>query len=225
MKMKLAQAILQTEAYYKGYSKPIASDYTFYHWHTLYEQTKYTNGINKHTIFQSKFNAQKQSYVDEILQTYAKHLHDLFRYATKMVGSDAKTTKLIYHMNNKSKLDHPNCPIQGSLRLTKHHFWKFFHKNGGKLFWPTSKPRLSRKNKKNKKGEKVVEKSCNNTIPLCIHWWKMVLHHIKKIQDENLTLCWPWICRRCLWCCPKNQKLSIPLQSYVYGCHCIPCTR
>jgi hypothetical protein len=32
MKMKLVQAILQTEAYYKGFLKPIALDYTFYHW-------------------------------------------------------------------------------------------------------------------------------------------------------------------------------------------------
>jgi hypothetical protein len=111
MKMKLARAILKTEAYYEGYSKPVASDYTFYHWYTLYERTRHTNGVNKHKIFESKLNAKRKTYVDKIMDTYPKHLHDLFRYATKLVGSDAKTTKIIHHMNNKSKLDHPNCPI------------------------------------------------------------------------------------------------------------------
>jgi hypothetical protein len=81
--------------------------------------------------------------VDKIMQTHPKHLHDLFRYATKLVGSDAKTNKIINHINNKSKLDYPNCPIRGSLQLNRYHFWKFFHENGGKLLQPTAKPCLS----------------------------------------------------------------------------------
>jgi hypothetical protein len=148
-KLKLAQAVLKMESYLAGYAKPVAAPSTMYVWYNQYEKMRNCWEVSFNTkIFKSKLNTTKSLFIQKFQTKYPNLLHDLFRHATKLVGSNTHTFQIIYHMNQRCHHDYPNCPMQGNLNLNKYRFWEFFKKNKGRLNQPTSKPHLSRANKK-----------------------------------------------------------------------------
>ena len=69
-----------------------------------------------------KKEEKRQSYTGAILKMFPTLLHELYRYATSVLGASCKTSSLIHIMNRKPAVLYPNSPIRSNLKLTKHHF-------------------------------------------------------------------------------------------------------
>lgn len=72
------------------------------------------------TIMNGNKRKKRKTYVDVILKMFPTLLHELYRYATSVLGASAKTSSLIHIMNRKSAVTYPNCPIRSNQKLTKH---------------------------------------------------------------------------------------------------------
>ena len=139
-KMKqLGAAVVKKISYLAGYSTVMGSSRSLYRWYQAYH-----SDVIDASIFKSLLGTNRPSYTKSIQEKFPTFLHTLFRYATKVLGNDAPTYKLFNLMNEKAKIDYGGkCNIRGNLVLTEWHFSEFFHRNGGKVKAPTSKPRLS----------------------------------------------------------------------------------
>ena len=86
---------------------------------------------------------KKETYIRTILNTYPELLHKLYRYATNVLGPQARAANIVKLMNEKCKVLFPNGFMGSLLTLTKHHFHIFFDMFQGKLVRPSTKPRLT----------------------------------------------------------------------------------
>ena len=143
-KKKLAEAVTRRESYLAGYHKP-PSAFTFHKWWQKYtnQTTSNCSSIDPDRIFDSCSGKNRLPYVTYIEQRFPKLLHSLYRYATKLLGVDATVPMLLSMMNSKARLDNPFCEVRSKMNLTKHHFWIFFNKHGGKVKAPTTRPTLT----------------------------------------------------------------------------------
>ena len=65
-----------------------------------------------------------------IQEKFPGFLHKLYRYASKVVGADAKNTIICDVMNRKAANDFKLCPIRGKLKLNSYHFFRFLGEEG-----------------------------------------------------------------------------------------------
>jgi len=136
---QLGTAVTKKESYLAGYSTVMGSSRSLYRWFN-----QYNSDVIDASIFKSLAGKNHSSYTKSIQEKFPTFLHSLFRYTTKVLGNDAPTYKLWNLMNVKAKTVYGGkCNIRGNLKLTDWYFAEFFHRNGGKVKAPTSKPRLS----------------------------------------------------------------------------------
>ena len=175
----LFKAIIKTQSYYEGLLAPALSVGRFTRIWNKYK----INSTSNPDALSSTINAdikprkKRQSYIDVILMKFPTLLHELYRYATSVLGASCKISSLIHVMNWKSAVLHPTCPIRSNLRLTKHHFWNFFKRFDGKVVCVITKPRLTEDQKKQR-------------IGFANKWLKKVLSNLStETIDENIHCC------------------------------------
>ena len=149
--LTLAKAIIDRESYIAGYKKPVLSPSYFHRevW-SKFKFTQRNNPSQAPYIFLSNRNKPRQTLVDRLECMFPQYLHSLYRYAVKALGADETSTRLSAFMNCRSKTLYPDCPIRNNLGITRHHFWNFFYKAGGKLKRIQTKPRLTPEHVKNR---------------------------------------------------------------------------
>ena len=96
------------------------------------------------SVLQNNRGKNRITYVDKLMKAFPEFLHECYRHVTKKHGLAETTKELCRAMNDYAKDKYSECPTRGSLNMTKHHFWKFFYMNGGKLKKPVTKPRLTK---------------------------------------------------------------------------------
>ena len=140
----LANAILKRESYIYGFSNALIKPTTFHKLWTRYERERRLNPVNAATTLDNKRGENRKIYIESICKMYPSFLHECYRNATKKYGLSDTAGVISQAMNDYAKEKYPNCQIRGNLNMTKHHFWKFFYLNGGKLRRPITKPRLTK---------------------------------------------------------------------------------
>ena len=166
-KLKLADAILCRESYLAGYSKPLITALTFHRlYFNKYENAKKCNPKNAIDALDSKRGCNRISYVDKLNETFPSFLHECYRHATRVCGLTETTKTLCTSMNTYAAENYPDCDIRSNLKMTKHHFWKFFYLHGGKLKRPITKPRLTKEHvqKRISFAQKWIQKLTENGI-------------------------------------------------------------
>ena len=141
--LELFNAVIRVQSYLYGFKAPAMSIKYF---QVLWRKFKRRMNKNPTMLFNtylSKVGCGRTTWVDKMMQTYPKLLHTLYRYATKILSCSANTRSLIACMKRRSKVLYPDCPVCSDLKLTKFHFWEWFHKCGGILKRPTTKNRLT----------------------------------------------------------------------------------
>jgi hypothetical protein len=103
---------------------------------------------------------QKSPYTIEIERKFPGFLHECYRYAASITGTDAQLETILTFMDEYARVHFPSCPIRSTLSMTRHHFYKFFGIFNGKYNSPTTKPRLTDKQKKQR-------------LDWAIHWNKL----------------------------------------------------
>lgn len=138
---KLISAVATYHSYVSGYSTVICSYDSFRRWYKSYIDNKKNGMLEK--MFENPRGDYKLPYITEVEKQFPGFLHECYRYATSVAGSDAQLDTLIEIMKEYSKVEFPNCPIRGSLNMTKYYFYHFFNIFEGKFRSPTTKPRLT----------------------------------------------------------------------------------
>jgi hypothetical protein len=146
-KNALANAITKTISYHAGFPQHYGHFSTFRRWYQQYEDsenevvnsTANDNSKKKYRTFAHHYTPLTP-YTTMIQEKIPGFLHKLYRYASKVVGADAKITIICDIMNRKAANDFKLCPIRGKLKLNSYHFFRFFNDCNGLLKSPTSKP-------------------------------------------------------------------------------------
>ena len=128
---ELFQAVIKVQSYLYGFKGPAL---TLEYFQKLWRKFKTTMNKDPSKLFQtylSKIGTGRTTWIDGIMKQYPKLLHSLYRYATKILSCSANTRSLVACMKRRSKVLFPNCPVRRDLKLTKYHFWEWFHKCGG----------------------------------------------------------------------------------------------
>jgi hypothetical protein len=86
---------------------------------------------------------RRSLYITSIEENHPGFLHECYRYATSITGTDAQLDSIIEFMQEYAKLHYSSCPTCGTLSLSHFHFYTFFKFFGGKYHKPTTKPQLS----------------------------------------------------------------------------------
>jgi hypothetical protein len=94
-------------------------------------------------MFENQRGDHKLPYITELEKQFPGFLHECYRYATSVAGSDAQLDTLIKIMKEYSKVEFTDCPIRGSFNMTKYYFYHFFNIFEGKFQSPTTKPHLT----------------------------------------------------------------------------------
>lgn len=191
MRMMLAEAIGQREAYLGGYKKPPVAK-SIIDWWNDYSIVK-RSSFKIDRLFESRAGKGRIKKVTYLERQFPHLLHSLYRYATKTIGVDSHVKLIVNMMNSKAALDFPLCPIRSNLGLTKSHFWTFFNGNGGKLKSPVTKPRLSPF-----QGAKRLKFSKHNL--------KRVLNHEKK-DGKKFWQC--FLDEKWMYTTSRRKKLKI----------------
>jgi hypothetical protein len=140
-KKKICKNVSTYYSYMGGYGKVVGDYYTFRRWYQLYNL-----GVNEGTsekVFECKKTSQQIPYTKSLDTRFPGFLHKCYRYATSVVGADAKLTSIIHIMQEYASAMYPNCPIRSTLSLNKYQFDTFFSLFQGKYFAPVTKPRLT----------------------------------------------------------------------------------
>ena len=168
--LKLAHAILIRESFIAGYSNPLITPETF---HRLvfvkFENEKRQNPQNALHVLDSKRGMNRVSYVEKLTRLFPEFLHECFRHAARVCGLAETTKTLCTSMEAYATDTYPDCDIRGKLKMSKHHFWKFFYLHSGKLKQPITKPRLTREHvqKRLAFAHKWIEKLQQGGIYVC----------------------------------------------------------
>ena len=142
--LEVVSIILRHESYISGYPKIVYAPSSFLRlvWNRYQAEVR-SNPANAPYVLKSKLNKNKIGYISKLEALFPMYLHTLYRHATSTLGVDENAVRLTQAMNSQSAVLCPHCPIHSNLGLNKHHFWKWFYSNGGKLRADTSKPWLS----------------------------------------------------------------------------------
>ena len=140
---RLFRAVIKTNSYFYGFLKPVLSEDYFRKLFLRFKKSFIETPYETYCIFEDKAGTGKQSYVEFLQYKYPTLLHKLFRYAVAVLGVLAETEVIVDVMNRKSKVEHPTCPIRSNLGFNTYHFWRFFHKNDGRLVHGSSVPRVT----------------------------------------------------------------------------------
>ena len=140
----IIDAIIKRESFIAGYVEPVMTSAHFHRevW-SKFKTEERSNPTNVPYILLSKRGENRLSYVEKIEKTHPHLLHSLYRYAVKILGADETVVKLAEAMNERSRELFPECPLRGDLKMSRHHFWNFFYRAGGKLKRHTTRPRLT----------------------------------------------------------------------------------
>ena len=98
-------------------------------------------------IYENKMNGGKGRYIEKVQVEHPTFLHEMYHYAVSVLGASATTKAIVEIMKKRAKIIYPSCPTRGNLQLNTYHFWRFFHRNNGRLIAPTTKPRLNQEKK------------------------------------------------------------------------------
>jgi hypothetical protein len=145
-KKKIGQALTKIECYTAGYHVHLGgkSGKTFVTWWYRYVNSRNRNSITSEVYIPQ--NKTKISYISNLETRFPGFLIGLFRYATAILGTQARMSYIYNLMNEEAKLDFEGkCRYRGTLKLTKHHFYTFFQRNNGFLKAHVYKPLLSDK--------------------------------------------------------------------------------
>ena len=149
-RLELFEAIITEQSYLLGFQEPAMTPrYMNDLWFKFKLRLK-TNPTRLASLFASRNNRNRDTYVDLLLSLFPTLLHNLFRYAGRILGHSANVMKIVDIMKARAKSLFPNCPIRSNLAISKRQFWNFFKKFQGKLVRPTSKPRLTDDHKRNR---------------------------------------------------------------------------
>jgi hypothetical protein len=138
----IAHSLTKLECYTAGYHKHLASR-TFINWWYKYLRTR-ENNKNVSDIYKPQCK-HKLSYVSILEQRFPGFLIKMFRYATSVLGTEARCSYIYELMNQRAKLEYKHCKYRGTLLLTKHHFETFFKQNNGTFKVHLYKPLLTDK--------------------------------------------------------------------------------
>ena len=145
---EIFEAVVLTHSYNCGYKNPAVNLYYFeLIWKQFKDALIATPG-KICSVYKSRAGKGRVSYITQITTKFPTLLHDIYRYSIKVLGSTANCRSIWTMMNARSNYLYPNCPIHSNLGLTRYHFWHFFTKFGGKLKRPTTKPRLTPEQRK-----------------------------------------------------------------------------
>ena len=87
-------------------------------------------------------------YTETLEKEHPGYIRELFRYAQKTVGSQARYEDLARVMNEKSRVDEQGRPVT---RFSRDILMRWFHQQGGTLKSPMEKPYLTAEQKKKRK--------------------------------------------------------------------------
>ena len=147
-RLELFSSVIKVQSYLYGFKAPALSLSYFL---TLWRKFKNTMRKDPTKLFDTYFCRAGQgwkTWVDQMMEKYPKLLHGLYRYATGILTCSANTCSIVACMKRRAKILYPDCPIRGNLKLSKYHFWEWFHKCGGILKRQTSKHRLTPEQRK-----------------------------------------------------------------------------
>ena len=139
----LADAILKRESYINGFSHPLIKPSTFHKLWVSYERERRFNPTGAANVIDKKRGENRVTYIDRISEKFPSFLHECYRHSTKKHGLSDTAAVICNSMNTYAKEQFPDCEVRSNLKMSKHHFWKFFYLNGGKLRKPVTKPRLT----------------------------------------------------------------------------------
>ena len=163
-------AVIRTMSYNYGFeTNAISLKYFESQWNKFKYSLK-KDPCETFAIFESNVGRNRGNYVEYLSSKFPWFLHQIYRYTISVIGATANAESITEMMNTRSRLLFPNCPIRRNLGLTKFHFWKFFHHNNFKVLSPTSKPRLTPKQRK----EQI----------LWVRKWKLIFE-----DDPNAVVC------------------------------------
>jgi hypothetical protein len=132
---------------------------------------------------------QKSPYTIEIERKFPGFLHECYRYAASITGTDDQLETILTFMDEYARVHFPSCPIRSTLSMTRHHFYKFFGTFNGKYNTPTTKPRLTDKQKKQR-------------LDWAIHWNKL-----KRKPASQKHFCFPNAASSTYYPNTQSQKL------------------
>lgn len=128
---ELFKAVITTQSYLAGSDRTLFTLKYFTRLWFKFQLRLNTNPHLFHECFCPMFSRNKESYIDMLCRLFPTLLHSLYRYSTSVLGCSANTSTLVDLMNQKCKMEYPECPIRSNLSLNKYHFWKIFKKFGG----------------------------------------------------------------------------------------------
>ena len=191
-KYETIEAIIKMQSYLGGYSKPqITTKWFLRKYYFPFESSVLNSPIKLLSLFSPvpQPSNKQENYIDYIQSKFPGYLHSLYRYATRVLGNMANARSIINLMNERSSALHPSCPIRSDLRMTKHHFWRFFYQFGGKLLNHTTKPRLTLQH-----------------MTTRIHWartWRILL---SKASLSNFPVYYCFLDEKCFFTVSRRKK-------------------
>ena len=134
-KLRIARAVSQQVSYDAGYTHPFAHSQVMTWDKTVEHAIK--NGTGEVTSISKTNHKGSVSYVDKIDNNHPGYLHELYRYATKIVGHKSSFAAIAIAMNEKSSVSSEN---RMTLHLSREQVNNWFKINGGKEYSPIEKP-------------------------------------------------------------------------------------
>ena len=134
-KVRIAEAACMVVAYDLGYKK-VKGMHAFQSWMEQIEKS-FSFSSAKNTIKSNRKG--RTSYTDQITADHPTYLHELYRHATDLVGTDATFEEIAWHMNLQSTVDE----TRPNLNLNKQSLYRWFKKNKGKEKKHSQKPFLT----------------------------------------------------------------------------------
>jgi hypothetical protein len=141
-KKQLINNVATYYSYMGGYSNVVGDFGTFRRWHDAYKKANLNGELE--TIFKNNKKCGRLPYSASLDLRFPGFLHECYRYATSILGSDARLSRTMTLMEEYAKSKYRFCPIRGDLTLTYHHFYSFFNSFKGKYIKPITKPRLNK---------------------------------------------------------------------------------
>lgn len=118
----LAQSVLDRESYLAGYNGALVKSATLHKIWLKYTNAKRLAPETVADVLHNKKGENRIVYVEKLNKSFPTFLHECFRHATNTLGYTDTTKNMCSVMNKYAASTYPDCPIRGTLKMTKHHF-------------------------------------------------------------------------------------------------------